>query len=113
MSDYSGEQPINLDLSVPPVDLDKAENYTELYGHWKRLSDLQQEGRDLSQSDFAEWEGEVRAMLTPSETQRFEKPLRPHIPISDDTVQFARIFHLTKILWARKGIEKLMKDTGY
>jgi hypothetical protein len=50
------------------------------------------------------------------EVQRFNKPLRPHldhIPEYASGAPHSRAFHLTKILWARQGIEKHMKDTGY
>jgi len=107
------ENAINLDLEVAPTDPVEAENYLEIHALWKTLSGLQNQGRDLSDEEFSTWESSVLKLLRPAEIARFRKPLRPHIPISDDTIQFARHFHLVKILWARKGVEKLMKDTGF
>ncbi len=103
---------INMDLSTPPEDAVEALGYQDLYDHLARLFAALAE-RGLAEDEFAEWDAEVKGLLRPDELSRYEKPLRPHIPLSSDTIQYARNFHLTKILWARKGIEKLMKDTGY
>ncbi|NYD91636.1 hypothetical protein HD841_003452 [Sphingomonas melonis] len=101
-----------MDLSVPPEDPVEAEGYVELYRHLQQLF-AALGGRRLSEEDFAKWDADVKKLLRASELPRYEKPLRPHIPLSSDTIQYARNFHLTKILWARKGLEKLMTDTGY
>lgn len=110
----NGEGPvrINMDLSVPPEDPREAEGYAELYKHLQRLFGALA-GRGFPDAEFAVWDTQVRLLLRPDEIARYEKPLRPHIPLSSDTIQYARNFHLTKILWARKGLEKLMAETGY
>lgn len=105
-------QTINLDFSEPPVDAREAEGYSELVALLSRLNEALKSGR-MPAPDFDEWDKTVKALLRPSEVARLEKPLRPHIPLDADTIQYARHFHLTKVLWARKGIEKLMKDTGF
>lgn len=105
--------PINLNISTPPVDEYEADGYLELYALWKQLSDRLDVGRDLSAEEFSVWENSVKGLLRAREFERFHKPLRPHIPTTKETIQFARKYHLTKILWARQGIEKFMTDTGY
>jgi hypothetical protein len=96
-----------------PADPVQAEDYLLLYALWQQLSERLDAGNLLSPGEFSDWEGQVRPCLRAAELSRFEKPLRPTVPISDDTIQYARAFHLTKILWARQGAEKLMTDTGY
>lgn len=112
--DQSPQTPaqVNKDLSIPPKNAADAQGYPELYQLWQEISERLERGQ-FEEADFAEWDAKVKALLRPDELARFEKPLRPHIPISPDTVQYARNFHLAKILWARQGIEKFMADTGY
>ena len=107
-----GPTRINMDLSVPPEDQVEAEGYAELYENLQHLFGALA-GRGFPESEFALWDARVKSLLRPDEIARYEKPLRPIIPVSADTIQYARNFHLTKILWARKGLEKLMTDTGY
>lgn len=107
-----GVERINMDLSIPPEDLREADGYEDLYDHLARLFTALAK-RGFPAQEFAAWDAEVRELLRPDELLRYEKPLRPHIPLSAGTIQYARNFHLTKILWARKGLEKLMKETGY
>lgn len=102
---------INLDLALTPIDPLEAENYPELFAHWRELHDTLEAGREPE--NFVEWDRQVKQLLRPSEIARFEKPLRPHIPLDNDTIAHARHFHLTKILWARQGVERLMSDTGF
>lgn len=110
--DVAGTVRINTDLAVPPEDSAEAHAYAELYQHLQRLHQATA-GRGLSDPEFAGLDAAVKALLRPDEIARYEKPLRPHLPLSPDTIQYARNFHLTKILWARKGLERLMDDTGY
>lgn len=101
-----------LDLAVPPADAVEAEGYAELYQQLEKIH-AAISGQRMSAPDFAAWDERTKSLLRPQEVARLEKPLRPHIPNEDDTVQYARNLHLTKILWARKGLEKLISDTGY
>lgn len=103
---------VNKDLSIPPKNAADAQGYLELYQLWQEISE-RLKGGQFDDAEFAAWDAKVKALLRPNELARFEKPLRPHIPISPDTVYYARNFHLTKILWARQGIEKFMAQTGY
>lgn len=112
-----GEDLINLDLAMTPVDPFQAENYDQLYklfqfaqgqieqGHWTRIDD-----------EFSKWDRDVLAILREEEVVRFNKPLRPHlseIPECACGAPTSRMYHLSKILWARQGIEKYMDDTGF
>ena len=103
---------ISLDLADPPTDPAEALGYAELFAMWTSLHNALETGR-MSESEFETWDANVKAHLRRLEISRLEKPLRPHIPLDANTIQHARHFHLTKILWSRKGIEKYMKDTGY
>jgi len=103
---------VNKDLSTPPRDATEAEGYTELYQLWREISDRLERGR-FGEVDFSRWDEKVKALLRPQERERLQKPLRPHVPLSVDTIQYARNFHLIKILWARQGVENFMTDTGY
>ncbi|MCK1425358.1 hypothetical protein IVB15_22370 [Bradyrhizobium sp. 182] len=77
------------------------------------MSDRLNRGDLFTDAEFAAWDDGARPLLCPSEFARFQKPLRPNIRLDADTVQYGRIFHFIKILWARQGAEKLMKDTGF
>ncbi len=103
---------IPVDISTPPDDPVRARNFVEIHSLWKVLRDRLDLGRNMSRAGFAEWDAKVIPLLEPHERERLKKPLRPHIPLDSDTEQHARVFHLTKILWARQGLEKLMDDTG-
>jgi len=103
---------VNKDLSITPRNPTDAEHYPELYSLWQKISGRLESGR-LDDAEFRAWDAKVEALLRPDELARFHKPLRPHIPIAPDTIQYARNFHLTKILWARQGVERFMSDTGY
>lgn len=113
-----GDEVINLDLSMTPNDTSQAEGYPDLYALWSEMSDRLNRGQWRSKADpeFVAWDRKVLALLRPDEVQRFDKPLRPHldhIPDCASGAPHSRVFHLTKILWARQGIEKYMNDTGY
>lgn len=101
-----------MDLSLPPEDAHEAHNYLELYERLKALYTALGNGK-FKPAEFQAWDIEVKALLRADELSRYEKPLRPHIPLDEGTIQYARNFHLTKILWARKGLEKFMTDTGF
>lgn len=102
---------LNANLSMTPADPNEAENYPALYKYWEELSSRLDDGDLLTDDEFRAWDEKVRDLLRPLERIRFQKALRPHIPISSDTIQYARIFHFTRILWARQGAEKFLKDT--
>jgi hypothetical protein len=113
-----GDDLINLDLWMTPNDPSQAEGYPDLYALWLEIRDRLDKGEWRSKADreFVEWDGKVLALLRSDEVQRFNKPLRPHLADTPECASGApdsRAFHLTKILWARQGIEKYMKDTGY
>jgi hypothetical protein len=97
------------DLSTGP---EGDETYDALYDLWNELSIRLDSGRDFNEAEFQEWDAKVQPLLTGTELGRFQKPLRPHIPLSKDTIQHARHLHLMKILRARQGWEKFMDDTG-
>lgn len=103
---------LNKYLSDAPADPSDAENYDELYSLWNKLHALQESGQSLSPQDFSDWEARVMTLLRPHERERFLRPLSPHLPLSAETVEYARKKHLTKILWARQGYERHMSDTG-
>lgn len=105
---------VSLALAEPPADPAAAKNYRELYELLQVLhNSIAGTNTKMSNDEFIAWDEKAHSLLAPAEIARLEKPLRPHIPNETDTIQYARHFHLTKILWARKGIEKLMQDTGY
>lgn len=91
----------------------------------KRLAELHQELYEKTDNGewtlrehagFIEWDSAVIGLLQSDELERYNKPLRPHlekIPECVSGAPYARLFHLTKILWARKGLEKYMSDIGY
>lgn len=99
---------INSDLSVPPADPVEALNYPELFALWKANHDRSERGEDWSAPQFQEWDTKVKNLLRPKELERFVRPRRNDW---GDT-QGARLFHLTKVLWARQGVENYMDDTG-
>lgn len=108
----TGDRGMNMVLATPPEDAGEAEGYAELYDLLVRI-DASFHGERMTPAEFADWDAKAKSLLRSNEIERFTKPLRPHIPLSSDTIRHARNFHLTKILWARKGLEKLMTDTGY
>ena len=111
MDENEGER-INMDLATPPEGADDAAHYPELHAALVRLNQSIS-GERMPKAAFEQLDAEIQSLLRPEEVDRYLKPLRPHIETDDHTVQYARHFHLTKILWARKGLEKFMKDTGY
>lgn len=109
---------INADLSLTPHDSVEAKGYRALYKLLKAAYEKVERGTWKTKSDegFAAWDLAVLKLLRDEEGRRFEKPLRPEMAEvrgfrSGDPS--SRLFHLTKILWARQGIEKNMTDTGY
>jgi len=109
---------INTDLSITPRDPAGADGYQELYKLWCELGDKSGRGEWKGKDDagFAAWNAAVLKLLRKDERQRFDKPLRPELAEvrgcrSGDPS--SRVFHLTKILWARQGIERHMPDTGF
>ena len=101
------------ELSAVPADPESAAGYSKLYEFWNELSIRLDSGRELTAAEFRYWDSKVMALPSPVEIQRFQKPLRPHIPLDSDTIQHARHLHLMKILRARQGWERFMTDTGY
>lgn len=99
-------------ISTLPEDPVAAEGYVELHQLWTELRERLDGGDRLSDQEFRAWDQKVSSLLGPSEVARLQKPLRPHLT-DERYTQDARVFHLTKILRARQGWEKLMKDTGY
>ncbi len=115
---HIGENRLNGALHMIPADSDNAENYGELYQLWKEIHNRSVEGewRNPNDAEFKKWDEKVLAILSPEERERYDKPLRPHlahIPECASGAPTSRSFHLTKILWARQGLEKYMKNTGY
>lgn len=102
----------NTNLADPPLDPVEAEKYPELFALWSELQDALKAGR-MDVDRFAAWDDAVRAILRPHEIARLEKPLRPGLENDAGTIQYARGFHLTKILWARQGLEQAIADTGF
>jgi len=100
------------DISTPPNDPVAAQNYPELEQLWRDLSNRLDFGDRLTDEEFRGWHQKVENLLRPQELARLHKPLRPHLTDPRYT-QEARVFHLAKILRARQGWERLMKDTGY
>ena len=98
------------DLHLPPSDPQETENYPELYRLWKQMQDRQTEGRPLSDHEFRDWEASVESLLRSLERARFKKPLPSDPIINQDNIQLARNFWLHRILRARQGWERLMKD---
>jgi hypothetical protein len=101
------------DLSAVPDDPAKAEGYSKLHALWNDLSIRLGSGRGVSSKQFQDWERETASLLKGTELARFQKPLRPHVPLDADTTQYARLFNLMKILRARQGWERFMADTGF
>ena len=101
---------LNTDLSVTPADPTEAENYPALYALWLELQQCRDSGRVLSEDAFKEWDQKVQALLRPLERSRFQKPLRPGVPINKDTIPHARFRWLYRILRARQGFERLMNN---
>lgn len=103
---------VNKSLSDHPADADEAKSYGEIYTLWTELDSARGTGR-MSPERFTTWDSAVKSLLRTAEIERFEKPLRPGLENSEGNIQHARYFHLTKILWARQGIEATMSDTGF
>ena len=109
---------MGFELSNVPEDPVQREGYQELYEFWCKIHESLEHGkwRSSDDSEFKHWDQSVLDLLTGTETMRFDKPLRPHLAQLSDCASgspHARMFHLTKILWARHGIEEHMEDTGY
>lgn len=101
-----------MDIATPPTDPAEAMNYPALHKLYLEMTSANS-GVRMSPDRFEAWDKEVHELLRPAEITRLEKDLRPSMPLSPETIQYARLFHLTKILWARKGIEQHMTDTGF
>ena len=100
------------ELSDLPNDTDKAVGYSELFELWQVAERNTRSGEWSLKKDsgFSEWDNDVRSYLTAEEVEMFNKPLRPFMAKyrrGGPGTPIARFVHLTKILWARKGIDKL------